>query len=370
MNHSALETCVRRLGRNQIRRLLLFLLLIAAAAAGLTLGYHADLRNVYGAPAGLSTYAALEADFAAGRYFIAQPDMEAMQTGFSLAYDEKYVGSYYALAFSDEQGAIDHLVLYRVQAKYGNDLWIRLPVSGQLSRIDELGLDGRRQWIDELVRSDVYPEMNRVAWERVISDQYILYNNDQRTTIWVLTGVAALLALWLLIALGRALRLQGDYRAHKFCRKLAENLHAPLEDLEQELEADEVISAALRDPRAKRAFSPNFLFARSNGPALRRAKDLLWAHHVTTRHYTNGIPTGKTYSVKLYFDGDRKAVMTLACRNQRDAEDTLADLVARYSGAALFGYNKELEQRHQQDFEGFVSQCREELARRAAENPA
>ncbi len=366
MQHSALETAIRRICSNKIRQMCLIIFLMLACAGALVYFTGADLGNVFLKPIGLKGYATLEADYAAGRIFVDQPDAEVMQTWYYQTEDGKKRDSYFAVALGESEEAISNLVLYRQRGEFGEEDWLTLRVTGQLKELEKLDREVRDEFINDLVASR--PDMSRSDCEALVSGAFVIRHNNQRVTIWVLTGAGLLAILWMLLTIGKNLRWRGDYAEHKQCRKLTEYMQTTTDELEAEIDGDEAIRAALADKKPSLVTSDKFfLQTTAHTLALRRTPELMWAHPVTTKHYTNGIPTGKTYSIKLHFCHDAKDVVTVACRNKRDMETRMEALSQRFGDTAFCGYAKEMETLHAKNFEDFVAQWKAYAARRAQE---
>jgi hypothetical protein len=72
-------------------------------------------------------------------------------------------------------------------------------------------------------------------------------------------------------------------------------------------------------------------------PSIRAAKDLVQAYRRLTKHYTNGIPSGKTHSVILVFNNHQEA--KIAMKNQA-AADVLLDQIANECPDLMVGYQQ------------------------------
>jgi hypothetical protein len=66
---------------------------------------------------------------------------------------------------------------------------------------------------------------------------------------------------------------------------------------------------------------------------------VVWLHNTVTRHTTNGIPTGRTYSVSVYFRDGGKTVVN--CK--KSTADTVLETIARRCPNAAVGFSKERE---------------------------
>jgi hypothetical protein len=79
--------------------------------------------------------------------------------------------------------------------------------------------------------------------------------------------------------------------------------------------------------------------------------DLAWAYKKVTKHYTNFIPTGKTYAVVIVGRHRQRIEVQLS---QKNTDQLLGELAGRVPWA-LFGYSKEIEGTWQKDPGGLVA---------------
>lgn len=79
--------------------------------------------------------------------------------------------------------------------------------------------------------------------------------------------------------------------------------------------------------------------------------DLAWVYKKVTKHYTNFIPTGKTYAAIIV---DRHRQRIEVSMSQKKTDQLLADLGAR-APWAIFGYSKDIAAAWQKDPGGFVA---------------
>jgi hypothetical protein len=79
--------------------------------------------------------------------------------------------------------------------------------------------------------------------------------------------------------------------------------------------------------------------------------DLAWAYKKVTKHYTNFIPTGKTYAVVIVGRHRQRIEVQLS---QKNTDQLLGDLARRVPWA-IFGYSKEIAGTWQKDPGGFVA---------------
>jgi hypothetical protein len=79
--------------------------------------------------------------------------------------------------------------------------------------------------------------------------------------------------------------------------------------------------------------------------------DLAWAYKKVTKHYTNFIPTGKTYAAVLVGRHRQRIEVQMS---QKKTDQLLADLAIRVPWA-IFGFSNELDTAWKKDPGGFVA---------------
>jgi hypothetical protein len=87
------------------------------------------------------------------------------------------------------------------------------------------------------------------------------------------------------------------------------------------------------------------------GPWISPLGDLAWVYKKVTKHYTNFIPTGKTYAAVLVGRHKQRIEVQLS---QKNTDKLLEDLAHRVPWA-IFGFSKERETAWQKDTAGFVA---------------
>lgn len=79
--------------------------------------------------------------------------------------------------------------------------------------------------------------------------------------------------------------------------------------------------------------------------------DLAWVHKKVTKHYTNMIPTGKSYAAVIVGRHRQRIEVQMS---QKKTDQLLADLAGK-APWAIYGYSKEIETAWQKDPAGFVA---------------
>lgn len=140
----------------------------------------------------------------------------------------------------------------------------------------------------------------------------------------------------------------GNYQKSikKYCASQADPdlALAKLEDFYQ-------LTAPLNGVRMDR----NFIMLQDGATTkLLQASSLVWAYQQTTQHRTNGIPTGKSYSLQLYLDNGKQLAIGM---KEKQAQEVLAAFVEHYP-TMFVGFSKERAAMYKKDLEGFCKAAR------------
>jgi hypothetical protein len=158
----------------------------------------------------------------------------------------------------------------------------------------------------------------------------------------------------MLIIIIRAIVCIGDYTRAKQFEALSFDGIRDAEQTNTEISHELEAPPALQDShmtltRGYVIFPSAFTFA------VKRKSDLLWFYKSITQHRTNGIPTGKTFSVTLRF-ADGK---TFSIASRKNLVDGLMLVVACEFPQALQGYDADWEKMFNKDRSAFDAVRRE-----------
>ena len=155
---------------------------------------------------------------------------------------------------------------------------------------------------------------------------------------------AFLLAAWLI---AKVMRRRADVFSHPVVQRAC--IYGTLADVAQQFDI-ELQGNTVKIGRATITQSWVLLPSRF-GLSVCRIPDLIWAYNKVTKHYTNFIPTGKTYEVIMY-DRFGKPLQMQARQKKIDA---MLTLLAERAPWAVFGYSADLNKTLQTNWGGFVA---------------
>jgi len=274
---------------------------------------------------------------------------ELFYTGYDLTSDGKTSSKYYA---------------YYDGSRY---VLCQMPKDMLLDEIENYKLKGiiqELESIDKKVLTEIAKDIagsNNISVEQARSQLATVKINTKASIFFrqIFTGVILVLAVLCVVRVFRSFFLMGNYTKHKVYRKLALSDAWPAERVDEQV-SRELESPLIYEKKPLKMTQNWIVMPASAALTVRRREDLVWAHGHVTRHYTNGIPTGKTHSVSLKFkDG---LDLSLPCRNEKDTEATMAALRSLMP-KMLTGYSDDLLKLYQNDKPGFLALCDQVYAR-------
>ena len=155
---------------------------------------------------------------------------------------------------------------------------------------------------------------------------------------------AFLLAAWLI---AKVMRRTADVASHPVVQRAS--MYGTLPDVAQQFEI-EIQGNIVKIGRATITQSWVFLPSRF-GLSICRIPDLIWAYKKVTKHYTNFIPTGKSYEIIMY-DRFGKPLQMQARQKKIDA---MLTLLAERAPWAVFGYSDDLSTTLRTNWGGFIA---------------
>jgi hypothetical protein len=161
------------------------------------------------------------------------------------------------------------------------------------------------------------------------------------------------------IAIGVGILLLAGWNCIKAMRRYSEIQTTPVwkhaavygnvEQLASQIEQDQQMG---KTKYGKLVLTPSWLIRKSFFSTwVSPVNDLAWVHKKVTKHYTNFIPTGKSYAAVIVGRHRQRIEVQMS---QKKTDQLLADLAAR-APWAIFGYSKDIETAWQKDPAGFVA---------------
>ena len=177
---------------------------------------------------------------------------------------------------------------------------------------------------------------------------FVLNRDYDFRSDYVLVGFGVVVLLLIGWNCVKALRRYSEIQTCPVWRQAA--TYGDVEQIAMQIEQDQQMG---QTKYGKLVVTPSWLIHRSWFLTwVSPLEDLAWIYKKTITHYTNFIPTGKSYAAVI-FGRRRQQVEVRASRKKVD--QLLADLAARVPWV-VFGYSKEIQNAWQKDAAGFVAE--------------
>ncbi|MDR0916787.1 MAG: hypothetical protein LBN02_06310 [Oscillospiraceae bacterium] len=334
----------RRIGRNNI----IAAALVAVAVVAIMVFAAPNLVSLYfDYPTFAYPYVSsteISECYDANKVYISVTTDDLFDTGYVVKNDGVIKYRYFAF------DADETYVVVRMGAKYAEDDYFDYTVSGKLR--EPTGIENRI--LGELAQEIAESWDVTVSEARNALSPFILDATEPRIVGMILPTIGILIILIMLFHIVRGILLIGDYTRSKWFKKLdptgIENAERVNQLVSRELEGE----IAFERPRV-RVTKTYFVFMNGSRYSVERRDDLVWAYETITRHYTNGIPSGKSYSMTLRFaTGNRQ---DLPAKNKNAAEE-LAERIYELAPTAVRGHSKDLEKLYSQAPQNFATAVR------------
>jgi hypothetical protein len=262
---------------------------------------------------------------AATKYFVTLKGDKVIKTGFQEVKRRTVTADYVAL------GVGDRLLLVKSPAEHTEAEFtgalVKIPayINGQFV----ISADIDRRFISEVVRQR--PGTRKISFLPVMLDA----TGFRRPGYWGLGIGIPLLAfsVWLLAKAGKRM---ANHDAHPIIGSLAR--FGPPRNVVTAIDA-EAKNGAQTTSIGRLTLTPSWLLhATGYRLAILRCDEVIWAYKKVTKHYTNFIPTGKSYAVIICSRDGRSLEVT--CR-QKKADGMLEELARRWPWI-LIGYSDDM----------------------------
>jgi len=264
---------------------------------------------------------------------------ELFYTGWDHTTDGKVTSSYYMY------DAGDMYILCEMPKKFTEDTYNNFKLTGVVSKFSKIDRDVLWEISGEAAEAN---ELTRYETDEWFASVKI---DATKSILWmqVIYGIGLLLIAFCLFKIVSSIYYIGNYQKHKAYRNLTKDNYTP-ERLDEQLTADLESNLLLKSGAV--TITENWIISTTPYKVTVRYMDeLVWAYKVVTKHRTNGIPTGKTYSVNLAFS-DRTS-LSLVAKNVKEADNRVEELW-NIIPKLVVGYSPELADMYQKDMPAFL----------------
>ena len=234
-----------------------------------------------------------------------------------------------------------------------------------LDRIESFTVTGKvipmsgesKQFYNEFIRA--------LDWEPEEEELFLPYMIVTGSAAGGLTGdfiffgiVAALILIFGIYALVRGLTGGALKDIKKFCEATG-NAEATMQRLER--------FYAQTQPVEGIRISPEFIMVQTSGSVMvNDSSKVLWVYQHIVRHYTNGIPSGKDYSIMVWMTDGTK--MDIPTKGKKKAEEAL-DYIGRSLPYVFFGFDDQLQVAYNQNRQAMIQAMTERRAQLMGQMP-
>jgi hypothetical protein len=317
-------------------------MLIIAGIIGALIYFNApSMRNLYIKEAEFWSESELDGLYADKEYFVTTFTDDFFDTDYYMTEDGKTKDKYYTFF------AGDRYILCKTGVDFTEYEYEDFTVSGYLRKLTST---------DSEVISGIADDISydgEISYEEALDyfAPYIINMKASRTVQQVFVGIGLLAVLAAVLRICFSVYTMSDYTRSKKYKKLDNGGVGSAERVNSSISA-EFERGEFRINKPYMKMSANWMaFTKFSDFSVYRKSDMLWVYKTITRHRTNGIPTGKTYTVTLRFAD--KQTETIPAKNERVADEIVQTIITNCPGAVA-GYSKELESQYNSNAEPFV----------------
>ncbi|MDR1464236.1 MAG: hypothetical protein LBJ11_02895 [Oscillospiraceae bacterium] len=205
---------------------------------------------------------------------------------------------------------------------------------------DEIGDSGRP---DRTFSGRLAADPDRELFVEALADLYDLPEEEADAALRVhILGAEGKQddALWFLICIPGILLAAFNGNSLRGRRKLEERMAAFGDPAFAAQQFEREARDGQREDFDKLTLTEHWLFSRAaDNTFLFPLREIVWMHKTVTQHRTNGIPTGKTYSLSVYFSDGGSHTFPAS----KGGVDRVQEAFARRCPGALVGFSPELE---------------------------
>lgn len=234
-----------------------------------------------------------------------------------------------------------------------------------LDRIETFTVTGRVVSMSGESKKFYNEFVNELGWEPEEEELFIPYMVMTGSAAGGFTGnfiflgiVAALIIIFGIYLLVRGITGGALKGIKKYCEATG-NAEAAMQRLER--------FYAQTQPVEGIRISPEFIMVQTSSSVMvNDASKILWVYQHIVRHYTNGIPSGKTYSIMIWMTDGTK--MDIPMKGKKKAEKAL-DYIGRCLPYIFFGFDDQIQAAYNQNRQGLIQAVTERRAQLMGQMP-
>ena len=255
---------------------------------------------------------------------------ELYDSGYDHLEGTKVTGAY-GIAVFDEKYLIVHLNSGQLK-KIGTGV---VTIKGTVEDLADYEYEMIDDIAKELSESEGYEDYELDEIRSAFANLKV-YHNSQYLISTIISYIGIAVIALLLYLASKAFTIKKNYKTSKLYKTLISTGNA--EKIEMEVNNEVKAGTALfLDKRSLITSKHIFIFNGGTGFYYPEEK-LLWCYKLITQRRVNGIPSGKSYSVRLAFDN--KKMHDIAAKNEKAVEEMLYEIKTK-KPKMIIGFTKE-----------------------------
>lgn len=329
MEYNYAKKQVHRIKRNSI---IIWLCIFIAIGVWLNF-FAASIKNLYMEPAKVdSSIEELEELHKKRDYYVEFEVDELISTGYT--YQESGKDKKYYFGFITDDG----VVFCKTSTNMKEEVYKNYKVKGKISKADNVDREVREEFTTEIgIRLDE-------------TSLYIIDMTSSKTLDIVITSVLYIAWTMSLLAIIFMVATYGSYQSNKWYKRMGtiNNMQSEAVNNYISSECNQIILK-----KSKMTITTNWILMKTIFSfKAQKLENAIWAYKQITQHRTNGIPTGKSYSVRMWFkDGTS---VDVSSRSDKKALEFISELEQLLPNA-VFGHSDELDQLYKTDRDTFMT---------------
>jgi hypothetical protein len=345
MEKNIIEKQVKRVCRNMI----IILTLLGVLVGLVIIGTIDETKKSFGKDVGIKVHEKLFDNYLKGGIYATEKNAKILDTGYFIRDNEKSTEYYYVITVKYKD--TKRYVLYKTTKKYTKKDAEKVNVKGL---IKGLSTDDYKVYTKTINSLTTALNITSIEAAEYVSSSLIIDGTAGKLGTQIFGIGIILLGGIIVYFIVRQINFMKDYKKHKIYRKAEETLKREPEviadKIETEINKDNLVLNKKNIKITDTYIVQKGIFTFN----VRLKNDLIWAYYNETKHYTNGIPSGSTFTINLYFNKGPKDLITISVGNKKKTLaviETLADKIDN----VMFGYTDELKNLHDKNFKEFLN---------------
>ena len=337
MNTNYAKKQVKRIARNIAILSIIFAVLIGILLVTLS----ADIPNLYGPHTTIASSSELSTLYNSRATFVEIQAEDFFDSGYTRNKDNKDINKYYVCYFDEEY------IVCKTDIKLTEDSYENYTLTGKIIKPESVD-----QKAINRTKEDAAESWGMTSYEAgKYFSNYMIDTTGSRILEQIICGLGYLVVAALIFLALSQFRFVAAYTTNKWYKKLSDLDPTQNADRVNEFVSREYDSGDYVLKMRQTILMRNWiLLPKLTRFSVKRSSDLIWVYKTITQHRTNGIPTGKSYSITLRF----KDKTTVSLTSKKKNSDALLDSIKHSYPHTFVGYTDSMEHLFRQDIDEFV----------------